>query len=102
MKFGFNKWELAAEGGDTASLAPTSISRNMGSDFWSCWIKVPEDSFELNFVLNDGEGRYENNSNQDFTYPVEGEWQPASMSGTFASSNKIQRNTDKRKSWGVN
>ena len=43
LMFGFNKWELKPEGGqgaDKVSLAPTSISRNQGSDFWSCRIKV--------------------------------------------------------------
>ena len=37
-------------------------------------LQVPASTFELNFVLTDGEGRFENNSGQDFTYAVEGEW----------------------------
>ena len=78
MKYGFNKWELKPESGtgqeisDTINLKPSGITRNMGSDFWTCRFRVPLDSFEVNFVLNDTEGRFENNQNQDFTFPVVG------------------------------
>ena len=34
--------------------------------------QVPANSYELNFVLSDGEGRFENNSGQDFKFAVEG------------------------------
>jgi starch synthase len=34
--------------------------------------QVPQSTYELNFVLNNGEGKFENNSGNDFTYPVEG------------------------------
>jgi len=68
--YGFNHWELKAEAGDRADLLPTSIPKDAGSDFWSCKIKVPEDAYELNFVLTDGQSLYENNSGQDFTYQI--------------------------------
>ncbi len=32
--------------------------------------QVPKDAFELNFVLCDAEGLYENNGGQDFMFPV--------------------------------
>lgn len=80
MKYGFNKWELKPESEsgagqdvtDWVNLKPSGITRNLGSDFWSCRFRVPLDSFEVNFVLHDTEGRFENNQNQDFTYPVVG------------------------------
>ena len=75
LMFGFNKWELKPEGGaDTVALTPTSITRAQGSDFWSARVRIPQDAYELNFVLNDGQGAFENNAGQDFTFPVVGEW----------------------------
>ena len=37
-------------------------------------MRIPQDAYELNFVLNDGQGAFENNAGQDFTFPVVGEW----------------------------
>ena len=79
MKYGFNKWELKPESDDAGqevtdwiNLKPSSITRNLGSDFWSGRFRVPKDSYEVNLVLHDTEGRFENNQNQDFTFPVVG------------------------------
>lgn len=34
--------------------------------------RVPWETFELNFVLHDGNGTFENNAEHNFTYPVDG------------------------------
>lgn len=33
---------------------------------------MPEEAYELNFVLHDNQGGYENNGGVDFVYPVAG------------------------------
>lgn len=33
--------------------------------------QVPEESFDINFILHDSNGVYENNNGMDFTYSVE-------------------------------
>eukprot|EP00775_Hariotina_reticulata_P004294 gene4294-4546_t len=80
---GFNQWELAADQ-QKVDLYPSPIPHVDGSDFWSCRFRVPENAFELNFVLTDGDGLFDNNSGQDFTFPVTAgstweEWQVSAM-----------------------
>uniref|UniRef100_A0A7R9VX43 starch synthase n=1 Tax=Chlamydomonas euryale TaxID=1486919 RepID=A0A7R9VX43_9CHLO len=73
LQYGFNNWELLQDDGTSSvELSPSNIGRDMGSDFYVCKIMVPSETFELNFVLHDGEGTFENNADLDFMYPVEG------------------------------
>jgi hypothetical protein len=32
-------------------------------------LQIPENCYELNFVMTDGESLYDNNNGQDYTYP---------------------------------
>ncbi len=69
-QFGFNKWEHP--GGGTTHCGTTIITRDQGADFYSCKISIPDDTFQLNMVFTDGEGRYENNGGLDFNLEVSG------------------------------
>ncbi|GFR50909.1 hypothetical protein Agub_g13198, partial [Astrephomene gubernaculifera] len=79
LQYGFNHWELqppASEPSASASpaqLAPVEgVPRGEGVDFWGATVQVPPDSYEVNFILHDGAGAYENNSGLDFTFPAAG------------------------------
>lgn len=64
---GYNHWELAGEA-TRVDLTPSAIPHIDNSDFWMCRFRIPEESYELNFVLTDGESLFDNNNGQDFTY----------------------------------
>jgi hypothetical protein len=68
MILGFNAWEVQA---DRKDFGTSPIPHVDGSDFWMTRFKVPEDVYEVNFVITDCEGKFENNAGQDFTYLVE-------------------------------
>ncbi|KAL6763691.1 hypothetical protein V8C86DRAFT_192634 [Haematococcus lacustris] len=72
MQYSFNTWSVKAEGGANfvVELSPAPMPRSEYSDFWWARIKIPANVYELNFVLSDGEGLYENNGGQDFMFPV--------------------------------
>jgi len=67
MILGFNAWEVQA---DRKDFGTSPIPHVEGSDFWMTRFRVPEDVYEINFVVTDCEGKFENNAGQDFTYPV--------------------------------
>lgn len=70
LQYAFNAWDLNNNGANfTADMSPAPMPKDY-SDFWWARIKIPEKAFELNFVITDCEGLYENNSMQDFMYPV--------------------------------
>ncbi|GLC71233.1 hypothetical protein PLESTF_001092900 [Pleodorina starrii] len=72
LQYGFNQWELMPDSGNRIDLLPAQLPRNDKMDFWSCTVQVPEEAFEVNFILHDNAGTYENNNGMDFTYGVEG------------------------------
>ena len=67
MILGFNAWEVQA---DRKDFGTSPIPHVEGSDFWMTRFRVPEECYEINFVVTDCEGKFENNAGQDFTYPV--------------------------------
>ncbi|PNW82516.1 hypothetical protein CHLRE_06g282000v5 [Chlamydomonas reinhardtii] len=71
MQYGFNHWELQPEAGNSLDLFPAPTPKSDVTDFWTCRMQVPEETYELNFILHDKAGAYENNNGMDFTYPVE-------------------------------
>ncbi|EFJ40335.1 hypothetical protein VOLCADRAFT_99865 [Volvox carteri f. nagariensis] len=71
LQYGYNHWELVPETGNRAELMPAPLPKNDTMDFWSCTVQVPEETFEVNFILHDNNGLYENNNGMDFTYDVE-------------------------------
>ncbi|GIL88159.1 hypothetical protein Vretimale_14076 [Volvox reticuliferus] len=71
LQYGFNQWELMPETGNRVDLVPAPLPKNNTMDFWSCTLQVPEETFEVNFILHDNNGVYENNNGMDFTYGVE-------------------------------
>ncbi|KAG2492408.1 hypothetical protein HYH03_009353 [Edaphochlamys debaryana] len=71
LQYGFNSWELQPETGNRLDLAPAPVPKSDITDFWSCRMEVPEDTFEINFILHDNNGIFENNNNMDFTYTLE-------------------------------
>lgn len=53
--------------------------------------QIPEDAYELNFVLTDGESLYDNNSGQDYTFAAAAgstweEWQAAAVERAEATA----------------
>ena len=78
----------------------SSISFFLGFPFFlssfSPWSQVPLNSYELNFVLSDGEGAFENNQGQDFTFPVEAgitwdDWVDTAADRAAAAAAKVGR-----------
>lgn len=63
----FNEWELDNQ---TFPLRPVTEPNEDGSHWWTCEFRVPEQSYEMNFVFTDGEGAFDNNYGQDFLCPV--------------------------------
>lgn len=44
----------------------------VGTDFWAAEITIPTEAYEINFIVGDGEGVYDNNATQNYVVPVEG------------------------------
>ena len=75
LMLGFNDWEMRpAEDEDRAVFAPVQGGPpvNDGTDFWCVPIQVPEDAYELQFVVGDGEGIFDNNFGKNYHLEVEG------------------------------
>jgi hypothetical protein len=66
------RWELNPTDGGWVDMAPSGIPFYEGGDWWSTQFVVPEEGFEINFVFDDGEGAFENNSMNDFMFPISG------------------------------
>jgi len=81
MLLSFNGWEVS---GGTHKLAPTSTSKDNYNDWWSCRVETAPEAYEMNFVFNDDEGAFENNSGQDFVQGVEGEMTRAKWQASAA------------------
>lgn len=82
--YAFNRWELNPTDGGWVDMAPSGIPFYEGGDWWSTQFVVPEEGFEINFVFDDGEGAFENNSMNDFMFPISGgitaeEWEERAM-----------------------
>ncbi|KAG1673855.1 hypothetical protein FOA52_012880 [Chlamydomonas sp. UWO 241] len=92
LKYSFNAWQRQADGGvDSVDLTPSTAPRLEGSDYWVATIRVPEDTYEMNFVLNDGEAAFENNGGMDFMCPVIGgitieQWKQAAADRACAAA----------------
>ena len=81
MLLSFNGWEVS---GGTHKLAPTSTPKDNYNDWWSCRVETAPEAYEMNFVFNDDEGAFENNSGQDFVQGVEGEMTRAKWQASAA------------------
>jgi len=95
IQFGFNHWELTPEGGSRVEFKPAGVASVDSSDFWMAKLSVPKDSFELNFILSDGQQGFENNSGKDFTFEVAhgvtwDEWVDAAADRALASQARRQ------------
>lgn len=69
----YNAWELDSPLGDRIPMQPAANTpRSDGTDFWSVKFEIPNDAFELNFVVSDSNNNYDNNSGNNFLIPVTG------------------------------
>jgi len=69
----YNAWELDSPLGDRITMQPAADTpRSDGTDFWSVKFEIPNDAFELNFVVSDSNNNYDNNSGINFVIPVTG------------------------------
>ncbi len=67
-----NDWELESVSGPVVELTPAPCNKSPTEDWWWCRVRVPEEAFELKFVISDGDGAYDNNGGQDFWQEVLG------------------------------
>ncbi|WIA17469.1 hypothetical protein OEZ85_014309 [Tetradesmus obliquus] len=76
---GYNAWEMNPEQA-RVDFYPSPIPHVDNSDFWATRFRIPENVYELNFVMTDGESLFDNNNGQDYTYALQAgitweEWQ---------------------------
>lgn len=72
IHFRYNAWELEGEH-ERLDMAPvTEVPKSESTEFWGALLTIPEDAYELNFVVSDGESAFDNNSDQNFTIEVSG------------------------------
>lgn len=58
--------------GPVVELTPAPCNKSPTEDWWWCRVRVPEEAYELKFVVSDGDGAYDNNGGQDFWQEVAG------------------------------
>ena len=69
LQYGFNDWQWE---NSTSTLMPTNTHKDGGNDWWSTSFDVPKEAYEMNFVLHDSDGLYENNGMANFWAAVNG------------------------------
>lgn len=59
VHLGFNGWEVGTQ---DLQLAPTSLWRGEGVDWWSTpTFQVPKQAYDLSFCFTDGHGTWDSN-----------------------------------------
>ncbi|CAG9465646.1 unnamed protein product [Pedinophyceae sp. YPF-701] len=65
-----NSWEVAFD--DVDLMPAENVSRDGGADWWAANVKVPEETYDIQWVFTDGEGAFDNNFGNDYLFEVVG------------------------------
>lgn len=70
---GFNEWEIRPSGAEDRSIFSPVHDGPVETDFWKTIIYIPDDAYEIQFVIGDGEGTFDNNHGENYHLQVKGQ-----------------------------
>eukprot|EP00793_Prasinoderma_coloniale_P005070 PRCOL_00000831-RA len=94
LQYGFNDWQWE---NSTATLMPTNTHKDGGNDWWSTSFDVPKEAYEMNFVLHDSDGLYENNGMANFWAAVNGAREKAAKSAAEAEETRAREEKEEKR-----